>query len=405
MTFNVEMYMPALNPLRVFLTLPLLTCLGVLLTACGGSQNPSGGSPKGAAMGGPIEVGYRVVSEQDVAIETELTGRISARQTAEVRPQVDGVVLARTFEEGALVKAGQALYQIDPAPFQAALKSAEAHVASAESAAQVARQRAERFARLVDSGAVSRDANDEAQSNAAQAQSAVGVARAQADAARINLDYTKVRAPIAGRIGRSQVTAGALVTAKQTGAIATIQDFGQVYVDLTQSAAQLLALRRAESAGQLSRAPSTLPVTLLLDDGSVYPHTGKLEFTEVTVDASTGAVTVRALFPNPEGLLLPGTYARARISTATVAHALLVPQTAVARTPSGSATLTLINTSGQIEIRPVVLGAAHDGEWIIASGLHPQERVVVEGLAKLRPGLPVKPVPAGSTPSPAPTQH
>jgi membrane fusion protein (multidrug efflux system) len=208
-------------------------------------------------------------------------------------------------------------------------------------------------------------------------------------------------------LGRSLVTPGALVTARQSAPIALIQDYQEVYVDLTQSAGQLLALRRAESAGRLTRASTSLPVTLTLEDGSTYGHEGKLEFTEVTVDAGTGAVTVRARFPNPEGLLLPGTYARARISTATVANALLVPQTAVGRTPSGAATLTLVNDKAEIEVRPVELGAAHGTNWIVASGLHPHERVVVEGLAKLRPGLPVKPVPAGSTASAptAPSQH
>ena len=378
----------------------LLCCLTATLSSCGNGAGGPGGKPGG--MGGPIEVGYLVVDEQTVSLDTELTGRINAVKSAEVRPQVDGLIVARPFEEGSRVNAGQALYQIDPAPSQAAFDSARAHAASAEAAAHVAHQRAERFARLVQTGAVSRDANDEVQSLAAQADSAVGVARAQVETARINLDYTKVRAPISGRIGRSLVTPGALVTARQSTPIAVIQDYAEVYVDLTQSAAQLLALRRAETAGRLTRASATLPVTLLLEDGSTYAHEGKLEFTEVTVDAGTGAVTVRARFPNPEGLLLPGTYARARISTATVAHALLVPQTAVGRTPSGAATLTLVNEKAEIEIRPVVLEAAHGGDWIVASGLHPHERVVVEGLAKLRPGLPVKPVPAGS-PAAAPT--
>jgi membrane fusion protein (multidrug efflux system) len=192
------------------------------------------------------------------------------------------------------------------------------------------------------------------------------------------------------------------VTARQSAAIATIQDYGDVYLDLTQSASQLLALRRAESAGQIKRADRSLPVTLLLEDGSTYAHSGKLEFTEVTVDAGTGAVTVRARFPNPEGLLLPGTYARATISTAHISKALLVPQTAVARTPSGGATVTLVKGNDAVEVRPVTLGAAQGRDWVITGGLTVGERVVVEGLAKLRPGLPIKPVPAGS---PAAAQH
>jgi len=396
--------MPVSTPRSVTCRLSLLW-LAAVIGGCGsGSDHPPG---KPGGMGGPVEVGYRVVEEQSVTLDTELTGRINAIKTAEVRPQVDGVILSRLFEEGAHVTLGQPLYQIDPAPFQAAYDSARAHLASAEAAAQAARQRAERFARLVQTGAVSRDAQEDVQSVAAQADAAVGVARAQLETARINLEYTKVRAPIAGRIGRSLVTAGALVTARQSLPIALIQDYQDVTVDLTQSAAQLLALRRAESEGRLTRTTGTLPVTLILEDGSTYGAVGKLEFTEVSVDTGTGAVTVRARFPNPEGLLLPGTYARARISTATVPHALLVPQTAVGRTPSGAATLTLVNDKAEIETRPVVLGATHGDDWIVAQGLKPHERVVVEGLAKLRPGLPVKPVPAGSPPAAptAPSQH
>ncbi len=382
--------------------LRLLLLLSVtLLAGCG---SPGGGGSPGSkgGFGGPIEVGYLVVTEQEVNLSTELTGRISALRTAEVRPQVDGVIQSRLFEEGAQVKAGQPLYQIDAAPFEAALRSAEAHVASASAAADTAKQRAERYARLAESGVVSHDSNDEIQSAAAQARAALGVAKAQAETARIALDYTRVRAPISGHIGRSLVTAGALVTARQSTAIATIQDYAEVYVDLTQSASQLLALRRAESSGQLTRADRSLPVTLVLDDGSTYAHPGKLEFTEVTVDAGTGAVTVRARFANPEGLLLPGTYARAQIATARVSHALLVPQTAVARTPSGDATVTLVKGDNAVEVRPVTLGVAQGRDWVVASGLAAGERVIVEGLAKLRPGIPVKPVPAGS---PAPAQH
>ncbi len=379
---------------------PCSLFLVTVLAACGGGSAPGAGG-KGGFMGGPIEVGYQVIEAENVTLDTELTGRINAWQTAEVRPQVDGVVRARLFEEGSLVKAGQALYQIDPAPFQATYDSAKAQLASAEAAAKVARQRAERYARIVDSGAISRDAFDEVQALASQAEAAVEVARDQVETAKISLEYTKVRAPISGRIGRSLVTAGALVTAKQTSPIATIQDYQSVYVDLTESATDILALRKAESAGQLTRAVQTLPVTLLLEDGSTYAHTGKLEFAEITVDAGTGAVNVRAIFPNPEGLLLPGTYARARINTATIKNAFLVPQSAVSRTPSGEATLTLVNANGQIEIRPVVLGPAHGARWIVASGLAVQDRVVVEGLGKLRPGLPVKPVPAGTAPAAA----
>lgn len=377
-----------INPPYIRLALALL--LTSSLVGCG--QGGSGSAAKGGFMGGPIEVGYQIVRAQDVALETELTGRVNAYETSEVRPQVDGVIRDRLYTEGARVQAGQALYQIDAAPYQAAYDSARAALGAAEATAQRAHQRADRFRRIVESGAVSRDANEDVQTADNQAQAAVDVARAQLETAKINLDYTKVRAPISGRIGRSLVTPGALVTARQTNPIATIQNFQQVYVDLTQSSAQLLALRQAQSSGQLTRDKTTLPVTLLLEDGSTYAHPGKLEFTDVTVDTGTGAVTVRALFPNPDGVLLPGIYVRAHLSTGTANQALLVPQTAVGRSASGSAQLTLVNTTGQLEIRSVLLGAAHGADWIVAQGLKPGEHVVVEGLAKIRPGLPLKPV-------------
>jgi len=376
--------------------LGLLACVLAALYGCSGSGGAPGGFP-----GGPVELGYQVAAEQDVGLDADLTGRISALQSSEVRPQVDGVIRERLFVEGSLVKAGQPLYLIDPAPYRAASESAEAALKSAEAAANLARSRAERYRRIVDSGAVSRDANEEVQAMASQADAAVAVARAQVEAARVNLEYTRVRAPISGHIGRSLVTPGALVSAKQADPIALIQDYGSVYVDLTESSAQLLALRQAQAAGRLTRPASGLPVTLTLEDGSTYAHTGRLEFTETSVDSGTGAVTVRAVFPNPDGLLLPGTYVHARVATGTAPHALRVPQTAVGRDPTGGATLTLVNDAGAVEIRPVTLGAAVGADWIVTSGLRAGEHVVVEGLAKLRPGLPVKPVPVGAAPAAA----
>jgi membrane fusion protein (multidrug efflux system) len=245
-----------------YIRLALALLLTSSLVGCG--QGGSGSAAKGGFMGGPIEVGYQIVRAQDVALETELTGRVNAYETSEVRPQVDGVIRDRLYTEGARVQAGQALYQIDAAPYQAAYDSARAALGAAEATAQRAHQRADRFRRIVESGAVSRDANEDVQTADNQAQAAVDVARAQLETAKINLDYTKVRAPISGRIGRSLVTPGALVTARQTNPIATIQNFQQVYVDLTQSSAQLLALRQAQSSGQLTRDKTTLPVTLLL---------------------------------------------------------------------------------------------------------------------------------------------
>lgn len=377
-------------PLRRLRPLPLLllAALAAPLAGCGSASAPAG-MPMGA-----VELGYLRLAAEDITLTRELTGRVSALRSAEVRPQVDGVIKARLFKEGAVVKAGEALYQIDPAPFEAALASARAQLTASEAAAQLARQRAERYRRIVDSGAVSRDTNEEIQSAAQQADAAVGVARAAVDSARINLAYTEVRAPIAGRIGRSLVTPGALVSARQDAPIATIQDYAEVYVDLTEPASDLLAQRTAQRRGNLSHS-DTAAVTLLLDDGTPYPQTGTLQFTEVTVDPGTAAVTVRALFPNADGILLPGSYARARIRLGIAPQALHVPQVAVGRDPTGAATVTLVSDDGKVEVRKVTLGAAYGSDWIVTDGLHAGDQVVVEGLSKLRPGLPVKAVPAG----------
>lgn len=385
-----------MTPRLTHLPSPCALLCGLLLVLLGGCDRTGANA---GATGAAVEVGYLEVHPAPVALQTELTGRVSAIESAEVRPQVDGVIRERLFAEGTQVKAGQALYRIDPAAFDAALASAEAALNSAQAAAALAHARADRYRQIVDRGAISRDSNEEIQAAAAEADAAVGVARAQREAARVNLEYTRVRAPIGGRIGRSLVTPGALVTARQSEPIALIQNDVSVYVDLAQSAAQVLALRQAEAAGRQTHASTAIPVTLLLDDGTTYGHGGRLEFTETSVDTSTGAVTVRALFPNPEGLLLPGTYVRARIATGTVPAALTVPQTAISRDPKGGAMLTLVDTAAHLETRPVTLGAAVGTNWIVSAGLKDGERVIVEGLGKLRPGLPVRPVPAGSAPA------
>ncbi len=353
------------------------------LAGCGGP--PAGGPPRG-----PAPVGVVAVQPQPVDLDIELTGRTSAFLTSDVRPQVSGVVQSRSFTEGGLVRAGQPLFQIDPAPYQATLNSARASLAQAQATLSSAKLKAERYRDLVALNAVSRQDNDDAQSAYQQAQATVAVQQAAVDQARINLDYTHVRAPVSGRIGKSSVTPGALVTANQAAALATVQDLSKIYVDVTESAADLLKLRQQLSQGKLG-PPDTAEVTLTLDNGTVYPIPGRLQFSDVTVDQGTGTVGLRALFPNPKGELLPGLFVRATLRKGVVANGILAPQGAVTRSPTGQASVMVVGPKGTAELRPIVTGQTVGDKWLVTSGLNPGDRVIVEGLQMVRPGAPVKP--------------
>ncbi|NQE63803.1 efflux RND transporter periplasmic adaptor subunit [Caulobacter sp. RHG1] len=370
-----------------------LAAIALTLSACG--KKDAGGA--GMGMGGPVEVGYVVAQAQPVGLTAELSGRTSAFLVSEVRPQVGGVIKSRLFEEGSYVRAGQPLYQIDPATFQAAYNSAAANLAQAQATATSAKLKADRFKGLVDSGAVSKQDNDDAQAAALQTAAAVAVQRAALDNARINLNWTKVAAPISGRIGKSAVTPGALVTAGQTTALATIQDMSKIYVDLTRTSAELLKLKQQFASGKVGKT-NTAQVNLVLEDGSTYPTPGTLEFSDITVDAGTGSVGLRAVFQNPNGTLLPGMYVRATLSQGVAASGILIPQAGVQRDPKGNAMVSLVGAKGA-EMRPVTLGQTVGDKWLVTSGLTAGDKVITEGLMKLRPGAQIKAVPAGSKPA------
>ncbi len=363
--------------------------LALLLSACG-AKAPGGPDPNA-----PAAVGVVVVRTEPVNLTMELSGRTSASLVSEVRPQVNGVIKARRFQEGSMVRAGQPLYQIDPAIYRASLDSANAALAQAQATAASAKLKADRYRELVAINAVSKQDNDDAQSAAQSAAANVQAQRAAVQQARINLDYTQVRAPISGRIGKSSVTPGALVTANQTAALATVQDLGKIYVDVTQSAAELLKLRRAMATGDVA-APTSAKVRLILEDGSTYPIAGTLAFSDITVDEGTGSVGLRAVFPNPDGALLPGLYVRAQLEQGVATSAILVPLAAVSRDPKGSATVYVADAAGKAQLRPISVSRTVGDKWLVTGGLKVGERVIVEGLQKVRPGAAVKPAVLGA---------
>lgn len=358
----------------------------VALSACGeqgGQANAqSGGAPKPTVT---------VIETQATAVPltTELAGRTSAYLVAEIRPQVSGIIQKRVFAEGSEVKAGQVLYQIDPATYQASYDSARAGVVRAEAALMQARLSARRHAELVKIEAVSTQANDDAQAALALAEADVAAARAALKSSKVNLDYTRMISPISGRIGRSTVTRGALVTANQTAALATVQQLDPIYVDLTQSTTALLALREKVASGKIQAANGAVPVTLILENGQTYGRTGTLAFSEVTVDEGTGSVTLRAEVPNPDGHLLPGMYVRARIEQGVAPQAVLVPHKAVTRDPRGQAVVMIVTDAGKVEARQVSAEQSLNDQWVITDGLTGGERVIVEGLQKVRAGAEV----------------
>ena len=341
---------------------------------------------------GPPQVGIVTMQAQPVGRMAELPGRTSATLTSDVRPQVNGILRARLFTEGTDVKAGQVLYQIDPAPYQAALDQAKGTLASAQANLTTARLQSQRYADLVKINAVSRQDNDNAQASYKQALATVQTDQAAVESAAINLGYTKVRAPISGRIGRSLVTPGALVTADQTTALATIQTLNPIYVDLTQSADALLGLRKALSGGQLDRTPASAGVKLLLADGTAYPAQGVLKFSEVTVDPSTDSVTLRAVFPNPNDVLLPGMFVRAELDEGLYPNAVLAPQQGVSHDAKGGATAMVVGADGKAQTRQIKAVGVQGDKWIVTDGLAAGDRLIVEGLLTVQPGMTVKPV-------------
>jgi membrane fusion protein (multidrug efflux system) len=371
--------------------LPGLLAL-VLLAAMSGCAKKVNGPPP------PPEAGYVVIAPQAVVLETELAGRTAAVETAEVRPQVTGVILDRHFQEGSVVRQGQTLYEIDASLYRATGAQAEANLAQAQAARAAAEAKADRYKPLVAIEAVSRQEYTDAVAQARQAAAQVRQAEAALQTARINLRFTRVPAPITGRIGRSQATIGALVTNGQAGPLATIHRLDPMFVDIQQSSAEMVALRRQLADGGV--AANTAPVRLVLEDGSSYPQAGRLEFSEALVDPSTGAVTLRARFPNPDGLLLPGMFVRAKLAQASVPNAILAPQQAVSRDKAGRPTVLLVGPGNKAIVKTIATDRTIGDKWLVTSGLAPGDRVVVEGLGKIKPGQAVRPVPAGSPPRP-----
>ncbi len=349
------------------------------------------------------EVGIVIVQTQRVALTTELAGRTSAHLIAEVRPQVSGIIQKRLFTEGSDVKAGEVLYQIDPATYQAAYNSAKASLARAEANVVPAKLKAERYKELVKINAVSKQDYDDISAALKLAEADIDAAEAAVETARINLAYTKVTAPISGRIGRSTVTDGALVTAGQPAALSTIQQLSSMYVDVTQSSADLLRLKQNLASGLLkSSGAAQAKVKLLLEDGSVYPLSGILKFSEVTVDQSTGSITMRAVFPNPNNVLLPGMFVRAILEEGLNEHAILVPQRGVTRNPAGEATVMVVGNEEKVEQKIIKVARTVGDNWLVSEGLKPGDRVILEGLQRARPGTAVKALPFGSKPAAVP---
>ena len=362
----------------------LCMLLSLMLLAC---EEGGKGAP---GSSGPREVVIIKLEPRREVYTTALAGRIASFQVAEVRPQVGGILQQRLFTEGADVKAGQALYQIDPATYEAALDSAQAALMKAEANVTPARLKAERFRELLAIKAVSMQEFDVAQAAVKLAGADVAVNRAAVKTARINLEYTKVRSPISGRIGKSAFTPGALVTANQAQALTSVRQLDPVYVDITQSSQDLLRLRAQFTNGELRSAAEEAPVRLKLENGAMYPHEGRLQFTDVSVDESTGMVSLRALFPNPEHILLPGMYVRAVIAEGVDENALLVPQRALRRDPKGQASVLLVDGGGKVDVRLVDVGRTVGDSWQVLSGLKPGDRVIVEGGQNVRPGMSVK---------------
>jgi membrane fusion protein, multidrug efflux system len=374
----------------------------LLLAACGdGGGEGQGKGPGGGGAPPPPPVGYVTLREQPVTLTTELPGRTAPFETSDVRPQVNGIVLARLFTEGDVVRAGQPLYRIDPAPYQAAVASARAALQRSQSQIASTAALSRRYGELVRINAISRQEYDNSVAGASSARADVAAQQAALRSAQIDLGRTTIRAPISGRIGRSVYTTGALVTAAQTDPLTTIQRLDPIYVDIQQSSADLLKLREQILAGNVSRTGGAR-VRIKLESGSTYPLEGTLRFADVTVDPATGSQTIRALVPNPQGLLLPGMFVRAELVEGVQSRALLVPQRAVSRDERGKATVMVVGQGNKVEPRTLVTNRTQGDSWIVTGGLKPGDRVIVEGGMMLRPGMVVTPSPYGQRPAAPP---
>lgn len=361
----------------------------------------AGCNDQGETQAHPAEpqVTVHVVEKVPLAVTTELPGRTTAFRIAEVRPQVSGIVLKRNFTEGSDIEAGQSLYQIDPATYQADYDSAKGELAKSEAAAAIAHLTVKRYVPLVGTKYISQQEYDQAIADARQADASVIAAKAAVEGARINLAYTKVTSPISGRIGKSNVTEGALVTNGQATELATVQQLDPIYVDVTQSSNDFMRLKQSVEQGSLHKDSASSTVELVMENGQSYPLKGSLQFSDVTVDESTGSITLRAVFPNPEHTLLPGMFVRARIDEGVQPNAILVPQQGVTRTPRGDATVMVVNDKSQVESRAVVAAQAIGDKWLISEGLQPGDKVIVSGLQKARPGVQVKATADTETPA------
>ena len=368
----------------------------MLLAACGGSgqgQAGGGGSGRGGQRG-PAQVGFVVVQMGSAPLQQELPGRVAAYQVSDVRPQVSGVIQRRLFREGSIVRQGQTLYQIDPSIYAAQQAQASANLQSARASAVAARTRAQRYEPLAKMEAISKQDYTDALAQARQADAAIAQNSAALRAAQVNMRFTRVPAPISGRIGLSSVTEGALVTANQADALATITRLDPVYVDIQQSAADLLKLRQALSQG--GAVSTSAQVRLKLPDGSDYGFTGTVEFSEVIVDQSTGSVTIRARFPNSQSILLPGMYVTASFAQAVQTSAILVPQQAVSRNPQGGATVFVVGPGNRAVQRTIIADRTIGASWVVTGGLAAGEKVITQGTANLKNGAQIKPVPASA---------
>jgi membrane fusion protein (multidrug efflux system) len=362
--------------------------IGAMLTLAACNKPQAAQSPAAAQV---PEVGVVTLKAQRVSLTTELPGRVSAFMVSDVRPQVGGIIQKRLFEEGSDVTAGQVLYQIDPATYRAAYDSAAATLAKAKANVMSVRAKADRYKELVAINAVSKQDYDDAVASMRSAEADIAADQAALETARINLDYTEVTAPISGRIGKSAVTPGALVTANQSDALATIQQLGQIYVDVTQSSIDVLRLKRDLANGKLQSAGANqVKVRLLLEDGSPYEQSGILQFTDITVDKTTGSITLRAVFPNPMEDLLPGMYVRAVLEEGVADQALLVPQRGVSRDARGNPTAMVVGADEKIETRIIKTDRTIGDQWLVSDGLKAGDRVVLDGLQKIRAGVQVK---------------
>lgn len=357
------------------------------LAACGGSHE--------APKGGPAEVTVVTLKPQPVTVTRELPGRTNAFLIAEVRPQVNGIIKQRLFEEGAMVKAGQPLYQLEDAQYRADNNSAKAALAKAKAALYSAQLNAKRTGELARIDAVSKQDDENATAAWRQAEADVAAAQASVESTGVTLAFARIVSPITGRIGKSAVTPGALVTANQADPMARVQQLDPVFVDVTQSSGELLALRKQIAAGSLKEADGT-PVKILLEDGTAYPHDGKLQFSDVSVDPTTGSFALRVIVPNPEHALLPGMYVRAVLDKGTNPQGLLVPQTGISRDPKGGATAMVVDNKGNAVLRDVQVSRTIGDKWLVEGGLSAGDKVIVEGLQMIQPGMPVHATEAGT---------